>query len=201
MYRRLVLLMLVLLFLGGCVRATFKPLIADYHAKTGASIAVIAGLENDATVLLTQYLIEELKEQSSYAVMPQSVIVKKLKGYPFDIEGPYKTAYFEIEMDFTQTDVGKLSQIQKILGVDYLFVLWAPISVSHNSGAANVIHVVTQMYEAPGPREVGRGRFYAYARKSALGIRSVTDGQIDQGLKNAAHKVAWELAAKTGMGK
>jgi hypothetical protein len=201
MKKYIVILLALLLPCGGCARSTFKPLTADFHAKQGSSIAVISGLEHDGNLLLCHYLSEELKNYSTYRVVSQKAIAQKVKGYPFDIQGPYKSAYFEIEMDFTKTDTVKLSRIQKQLGVDYLFVLWAPIAVSMNSNSNNTVHVVTQMYGFPGAQEVGRGRFFSYARAHSMGVRSVNDAEMDKGMKYAATKVAWELGLKTGMEK
>lgn len=202
MNRYIVFFLSSLLLLGGCARSTFKPLTADFHAKPGSSLAVISGLEGGENLLLCHYLSEELKEWSTYRIVSQKAIVKKIKGYPYNIQGPYRSAYFEIEMDFTKTDTAKLRRIQKKLGVDYLYVLWAPMATSITNTNHHTVHVVTQMFEFPGAQEVGRGRFFSYARKvSWTGSAPPTDEQIDKGMKYAATKVAWELGVKTGMGK
>ena len=201
--KKYVVILLALLFsLGGCARSTFKPLTADFHAKQGSSIAVISGLEHDGNLLLCHYQSEELKNYSTYRVVSQKAIAKKVKGYPYDIQGPYKSAYFEIEMDFTKMDTEKIKRIQRKLGVDYLYVLWAPVATTKGNTNHHTVHVVTQMFEFPGAKEVGRGRFYSYARKvSWTGSSPVKDEQIDKGMKYAATKVAWELGIKTGMEK
>ncbi len=202
MNRYIVFILSTLLLLGGCARATFKPLSADFHAKQGSSIAVISGLEHDGNLLLSHYLTEELKEWSTYRIVSQKAIAQKIKGYPYNIQGPYRSAYFEVEMDFNKTDIEKLKRIQKRLGVDYLYVLWAPMATKMSNTNHHTVHVVAQMFEYPGSKEVGRGRFFSYARKvSWTGSSPVTDEQIDKGMKYAATKVAWELGVKTGMPK
>jgi hypothetical protein len=201
MYKKIILLGMLLFFLGGCVRATFNPLAADFHAKKSASIAVISGLEKGGNAVLAHYVTEALKEKSNYRVMSQAAIAKAVKGYPYNIQGPYSSAYFNIEKDYTRTDVEKIRRLQKKLGVDYLFVMWAPISVTMNN-VNNVVHVITQMFEFPGAHEVGRGLFYTAARKVTWSFSGrVKDSEIDQGMQKASLKVASELAARTGMGK
>lgn len=199
MYKKIMLLSLLLFFVGGC--ATFKPLTPGFHAKKNASIAVISGRQKDNNLMIAHYVTEALKEKSKYRVLPQASITKAVKGYPFDIHGPYGTAYLQVEKDYTKTDVKAIRQLQKKLGVDYLFVIWAPISVMVN-GTNNLTEVITQLFEFPGAKEVGRGGFRIMARKVTWSFsRTLKDSEIEQGIKAAALKVAGELATLTAMAK
>ena len=75
------------------------------------------------------------------------------------VKGPYKSAYFEIDVDYGKTDMARVKELQQHLGVDYLYVLWAPATVSHGGSTFfsknyPVTQIVAQLFESPG-KEVG----------------------------------------------
>jgi hypothetical protein len=194
----------VLLMVGVCVLsacATFTPTSPNFKAK-GKTLAVISGLENGANLQLAHYMTGALTENSQFKLISQKKIAELVRDYPFDIQGPYKAAYFDIEVDYSRTDVEKLKSIQKKLGVDYLYVMWAPSSTTYNS-RTNAIHVVAQLFEFPGAKEVGRGRFDSAANgKIHFIIQSkVNESDIDQGMLRSTKHVSREMAQKVGMAK
>jgi hypothetical protein len=196
---RTILLLLVALALTAC--ATFRPTTPNYQAK-GKTMAIISGLENGANLQLAHYMTVSMAEFSKFQMVPQKKIAELVRDYPFDIHGPYKAAYFDIEEDYSRTDVEKIRNIQKKLGVDYLYVLWAPSSTTYNA-RSNVINCVAQLFEFPGGKEVGRGRFGSAANgKIHFIIQSkVNEEDIDQGMLRSTRHVSRELAQKIGMAK
>lgn len=67
-------------------------------------------------------------------------------------------------MDYAKTDLDRVKQLQKTLGTDYLYILWAP-SVTTNGQKSlatkdySMMQVIAQLYEFPGAREVGHGTY------------------------------------------
>jgi hypothetical protein len=196
---RVFLLILAAFALSAC--STFSPISDNFQAK-GKTLAVISGLESGENIQLAQYMTVALAENSRFQLVPQKRIAAIIRDYPFDIQGPYKAAYFDIEEDFSRTDIEKIKSIQKNLGVDYLYVLWAPSSTTYNS-RANAIHVVAQLFEFPGGKEVGRGRFDSAASGKIYFIiqSEVNEKDIDKGMQSSAQLVSREIAQKTGMAK
>lgn len=174
------------LALCGCFRA-FDVVDGSFSPK-GRSIAVLAGLPDDGNAAIAALVADELGKQSRYRVMSQAQIVKLLKPYPQQIKGPYRSAYFEIDVDWGRTDKQKLASIQRVLGVDYLYIMWAPTAVSTGSDRAANMQLVGQLFEFPGGKEVGHGVFQLLISKD--------DAKY---VKRGAEQVARQLAEKTGM--
>jgi len=176
---------LLALAASGCFNA-FNVLDDNFKPR-GRSIAVIAGVPEDANLVVATLVTEELRKQSRYQVMSQAQIAGAVKPYPQLIKGPYRSAYFEVDVDWKLTDKQKLASIQRALGVDYLYVMWAPTAVS-SGGKAMSLHLVAQLFEFPGAKEVGQGAFLLYFNKDD-----------PSNLKQGAEQVARQLAEKTRM--
>lgn len=177
---------------SGC--ATFQLTQEPFH-NNGKRLAVIAGLTNPGSIQAAQALAYEVEKASQFQVLPQKHVAQAIPNYPQLIKGPYNSAYFEIDEDYGRTDVGRVKEIQKHLDVDYLYVLWAPTSVQ--SGGRGLflknypmLHVVAQVFEFPGGKEIGRGKYM---------IR--VDEDRKELLRDDLAQVAKEFAEKTRMPK
>ncbi len=194
---RWVFLFVLPLVLGGCM-SVFNPVNGDFKPK-GKTLAVIAGLDNEQNVMMAQAMTEALKKNTRFQVLSQKQVKQAVPGYPDDIQGPWKTAYFEIEVDWAKTDMKKVRHIQQQLGVDYLYVLWTPSSTVYN-GKIHSLNVVTQMFE-PG-KEVANGRFNSVAgRTDCCLVPAPNDKDKADAVKDTADYVSKEIGQKTGMGK
>ena len=195
--KQIVFIVLLPLLLGACV-STFNPVNGDFKPK-GKTLAVITGLDNEANVLTAQYMTESLKNSTRFQVLSQKQIRKAIPGYPDDIQGPYKSAYFEIEVDYTKTDTKSIRAIQQKLGVDYLYVIWTPSATVYNQ-KIHSLNAVTQMFESG--KEVANGRFSAVAGRSTCCLSPTpTDEDKANSVKEATDYVAKEIGQKTGMAK
>jgi hypothetical protein len=191
---RLLLLPAALLFLSAC--STFNIVNGDFKAK-GDRLAVVAGLDNEANVYAAQSMTEALKKNTRFQVMPHKQVAQALPNYPQKIQGPYKSAYFEIEVDYSKTDMKKVRAIQQKLGVDYLYVLWTPSATVYNE-KIHSLNVIGQMF-ANG-KEVGNGRFNAVAgRTTCCLVPAPDDADKANAVKDATDYVAKEIGTKTGM--
>ncbi|MHB8843824.1 MAG: hypothetical protein ACYC7L_03670 [Nitrospirota bacterium] len=196
-HARIVPLLGVLMLLGGCI-STFSPVDADFKAK-GKTIAVVAGLDNEPNIATARNMAESLKRNTRFQVVPASQVKQSLPGYPSNIQGPYKSSYFEIEVDYTKTDMKKIRSIQQQLGVDYLYVIWTPSATVYNE-KIHSLNAVAQLFEKG--REVGNGRFNATAGRTDCCLVAAPDSKDKaNAIKDATDYVAREIGEKTGMAK
>lgn len=178
----------IALLLSGC--ATFH-LTQDPFQPKGKKLAVIAGLTNPSSLQIAQALGDELGKTSQFQVLSQRQVAQAIPNYPQLVKGPYKSAYFEIDVDYGRTDLARIKELQQHLGVDYVYVLWAPATVSHGGSTFfsknyPVTQIVAQLFESPGGKEVGRSQY---------AVR--VDDQTHEVLRDDMRRVAQELAEKT----
>jgi len=189
-----VLLVILSSVIAGCISA-FNPVSSDVKFKP-KSMAVIAGLDNEPNVLLAQAMSESLKKNTRFQVMPYKQVKQSLANYPTDIQGPWKSAYFEIEVDYTKTDLKKIKAVQQHLGVDYLYVLWTPSETVYNR-KIHSLNVIGQMFE--NGKEVGNGRFNSVAGRTDCCLVPAPDSkEKTDAIKDTADYVAKEIGEKTG---
>lgn len=176
------------LLVSGC--ATFHLTQEPFQPK-GKKLAVIAGLTNASSLQAAQALADELERTSQFQVLSQGQVVRAIPHYPQLVKGPYKSAYFEIDVDYGRTDLARIKELQQQLGVDYLYVLWAPATISHSGSSLfsknyPITQVVAQLFEYPSSKEVGRSQY---------AIR--VDDETREVLRDDMRRVARELAEKT----
>jgi hypothetical protein len=194
-FARAIPLLLLTVMLSACV-TTFTPVNGDGKFK-GKTLAVIAGLDNEANLAVAQAMSESLRKNTRFQVMPHKQVAQTVSGYPVKIQGPYKTTYFELQTDHSRTDLKKIKAIQQQLGVDYLYVLWSPTETVYND-KIHSLNIVTQMFSAG--KEVGNGRFNAVAGRSDCCLVPAPDSKDkSNAIKDATDYVAKEIGEKTGM--
>src|SRR3990170_7236689 len=195
---RSILFIVLSLFVGAC--SAFNLVDQNFRPK-GRTLAVISGLNNDPNILAAQHMTEALRKNSRFQVMSQKQVVQSVSNYPQNIKGPYRSAYFEIEKDYSNTDIKKLRQIQQQLGVDYLYVMWTPTATVMND-KIYTYHIITQLFEGSSSKEVGNGMFGATAGKTdCCLVPKPDDKDKDQGIKDTTEYVAKQIAEKTGTQK
>lgn len=190
-------MLILLIFLNAC--STFTLIDADFKPK-GKTLAVVAGLDNEENIMVAHYMTESLRRNSRFQVVPQKQVAQAL-GYPIKIQGPFKSAYFQIETDYTKTDTKRIKAIQQKLGVDYVYAVWTPSATVYNE-KIHSLHAVGQMFEGPGAKEVGNGRFDATAgHTDCCLVPAPGDEDKKNAIKDTSEYVAKEIAEKTGMQK
>ena len=178
------------LLVQGC--STFQ-LTHEPFVPKGKKLAVIAGLTNPSSLEAAHALADELVNVSQFQVMPHKQVAQAIPNYPQLIKGPYTSAYFEIDVDYGKTDLERVKQLQKNLGTDYLYVLWAP-SVTTNSQKSlftkdySIMQVIAQLYEFPGGTEIGHGKYMMRV-----------DDEKKEIVRDDLQRVTQELAQKTRM--
>ena len=176
------------LIMSGC--STFHLTQEPFQPK-GKKLAVISGLTNASSLDVAKALSEELGKTSRFHVLSQRQIAQAVPDYPQLVKGPYKSAYFEIDVDFSKTDMARVKELQRHLAVDYVYMLWAPATVSHGNStwfSKNylVTQIVAQLFESPGGKEIGRSQY---------AVR--VDDETHHVFPDDMRRVALELAEKT----
>jgi hypothetical protein len=178
----------VVLLFSGC--ATFHLTHEPFQPK-GKKLAVIAGMTNPGSLRAAQALTNEIGRTSHFQVLSQKQVAQAIPNYPQLVKGPYKSAYFEIDVDYDKTDLTRVKELQQHLGVDYLYVLWAPATVSRGGSSLffknyPITQIVAQLFESPSSKEVGRSQY---------AVR--VDDETHDILRDDMQRVAREFAEKT----
>ena len=196
MFARTMPLLLLTVMLSACASGFTPTGDATFKGKT---LAVIAGLDNEPNLAVAQAMSESLRKNTHFQVMPYKQAAQAVTGYPGKIQGPYKTSYFELQVDYTRTDLKRIKAIQQQLGVDYLYVLWSPTETVYND-KIHSLNIVSQMFSAG--KEVGSGRFNAVAGRSDCCLVPAPDTKDKaDAIRDATDYVAKEIGEKTGMAK
>jgi len=188
---------LLILSLTACSYSAFTLTESGFKPK-GKSLAVLAGLNNEANVAAVKYMSDALGANSRFQVMSQSKVAQSLPAYPTNIKGPYKYAYLNIEPDYSKTDMKKVRDIQQQLGTDYLYVMWAPSSYTVNHQGVQ-LWFIGQLFEFPSGKEVGNGIYGAGASGSCLSPSLPSDKEVGDNVKQSMGYVAKKIAEETRM--
>lgn len=171
------------------------------HKPRGKTLAVVAGLKRDINIFMAECMSQALAQNSTFIVTPPADVARSIPGYPMNIKGPYRSAYFEIEKDYSKTDAEKIREIQNRLKVDYLYVIWVPTGSTLEKKIV-FVDMISQLFEGPQSREVGQGAFWSSTGRSTCFLApSPKPEDIEQSLRAACEKVSKEIAAATGMKK
>lgn len=184
--------------ISGCI-STFTLTEQDFRPK-GKTLAVISGLDSEANLAVAQSMTEALRKYTRFQVISQKQVAQAVANYPQKIKGPYRSAYFDIEADYGHTDRKKIQEIQRKVGADYLYVIWAP-TATVTQGTIHQLHIIAQMFEGPGARDVGYGRFNATAGRvgGCCLVPAPTDQDRGDAVKDSSEYVAKEIGEKLGM--
>jgi len=178
----------------------FNPIVKNKTYKP-SSIAVISGGEHDADVKLAGFITKELTERSTFRVMSQKEIEKRIPDYPHTI-----SIISDVKEDdekpiwFTPAEKGKLNAIQAKLKVDYLFVVWnrfvRRVTVRQYGGGGTTtdyVYPAGNMIEYPGGKVVASTMSVAGSDLSPLALFRDADYYIVDALNDASEDIADEF--------
>jgi hypothetical protein len=193
---QLVTAMSVLLCLScvSSVELKIDDKIDDIKANE-SSIAVLSGLNSELNLSMAILITENLKKNSTLKVMPQSDISRALSCYPTRIHGPWNFAYDEIDENYSMTDLEKVQQIQKKLGVDYMYIIWMPSTSSTNEGV-EYVEGIAQIFKFPGCTSIGGGKISLTKYKEDMmdwGVGTMIKSK-EQLLEKYGEKIALQIA-------
>ncbi len=210
--RRIVTLLLLFasaMWAGGCcaTNVPFAFLEENYHPKTkGGSLAVISGSTDEATQRFADHLTKNLKETSTFKVMSQADVDKRVGKYPVDIKigepkDPDKPVWY------LPGEKAKLNALHDAVKTDYLLVVWVTnVSrvVTHSNTGSSVSYaasMIGNLVEYSPGKAVGYSEFGRSKRQSCFLFGGSEGKDIDTLLLGAAEDMADDLVSRTGMGK
>lgn len=196
----------ILLTLTACSTTNFpfNPIDKNKTYKP-SSIAVISGGEQDAHVKLAGFITKELTERSTFRVMSQKEIEKRIPDYP-------PTIARKADKDINENDEkpiwihpsekAKLSAIQAKLKVDYLFVVWnrfvRRVTVTGQGGSTtDYVYPAGNLIEYPGGAVVASTMSVAGSDLSPMALFRDADYYIIDALKDASEDIVDEFLKVT----
>ncbi len=172
-------------------------------------IAVLSGGRSEVDVKLAANLTQELKKKSTFRVMSQEEIARRISGYPSELVRIAKIPKAEEDNYawFSQGNKGRVDAAHAQLNTDYIFVIWAGDLtrwVTSGQGGTRVDYVVSvygRFLEYP------KGRIDAYSafgrsRGQSCCLFGKSEGEdVDALLKDAAEEAAEKFVSVTGSEK
>ena len=197
MHRILFPLVIIALLLAGC-GGVYKPfeLMDDHAPMKPGTIAVIAGDTSEPTPLIAEALTKQLKERSTFRVLSQDEVARRLGKYPVTI----KRADPENEdrpVWYAKGEKSKIDGIHEKVRTDYLFIVWTGrlnkvvrTSSQGGSSVSYVVGVVGNVVEYPKARTVGYSNF-GRQRSQTCCLFGKSEGEdINELLKDAGQVMA-----------
>jgi len=192
----LIALCSVALLQGCCgIHKPFEPMDDKVQIRQG-SLAVISADASEPTVRLAVELTRELKERSTFKVLSQEEIGRRVGKYPVTI----KEARPENEdkpVWFPKSEKAKLDAIQAQTKTDYLFVVWTGslqrITSTSSRGGSSVsyhVNVDGNVIEYPKGRVIGYSVFGGSKSQTCCLFGKSEGDDVNEMLKNAAAEMA-----------
>ncbi len=192
------LFLIGLVFLISACCGIHKPFetMDDKVTIRPGSIAVISSYGDEPTQRLAQDLTQHLKERSTFKVMSQEEVRRRLGKYPVTIkEG--KPENEDKPVWFSKPEKAKIDAIHAQLKTDYLFLVWTGdltrTTVTNSRGGSSVTYSVSvdgNVVEYPKGRPVGFSVFGASKGKSCCLFGKSEGDDVHELLKNAAGEMA-----------
>ncbi|HPA71324.1 MAG TPA: hypothetical protein PKY31_03590 [Spirochaetota bacterium] len=185
--------------LASCV-TLFKP-VNDKSNIKGVRLAVVPGINEKTNIMFARQFAEEFGRSTKFKVQSHADTMGRLGQYG-EIQGPYRKGHIDYFDAWDKTDRAKLTDIQKRLGVDNLYVVWATREKISEQTGSKVLQVetYTQFFAFPGAVEIGQAKFdVTYAEGFVIGAK--VPRNREDAIKQVAPPVVKEVAEKTGYSK
>lgn len=195
------------LALNGCgVHKPFELVDGRKQIKPG-SLAVVSGGNAQADMNVASYLTAELKEKSTFRVMSQADISRRVPGYPSDIIKA-SSAPKEAEGNYawlSKADKGRIDAVHEKLDTNYVFVVWvgdlSRVTTYNQYGGGSTSYVASvygRLLEYPKANVVAYSIFGESKGRSCCLFGNSEGDDIDTLLKNAAETVAKKFIDVSG---
>jgi len=197
-FAKLIPVAAVLLFLlSGCC-GIHKPfeLFDEKTAIKSGSIAVISADASEPTVRLADYLTRELKERSTFKVLSQEEVGRRVGKYPVTIKES-RPENEDKPVWFAKGEKAKVDAMQAQLKTDYLFVVWTGnltrVTTTSSQGGSSVsyrVNVDGNVIEYPKGRVIGYSIFAGSKGQSCCLLGKSEGDDINEMLKGSAAEMA-----------
>ena len=152
------------LLLASCVSSQ-KPAVVfglyETGGLSGGSLAVISGIKASDSLEFVKRVENLLLESTNIKVLGYEDIKRKIPAYPATI--------LDSRRDFTDADRAKFVKIQKLLGTDYILLLWSPYfdQQTYKGSTSSSLGIMGRLLEFPGAVPIGETDFeWSMGKKS-----------------------------------
>jgi len=199
-------LMVLLSTLIGCSSSNypFNPMDEKKAYKPSSSIAVISGAEKDDSIKLAEFVTDKLTERSSFHVMSQKEIKKRIPGYPPTIKINLTVKEDEEKpVWFPASEKKKLNAIHAKLKVDYIFVVWnrfaerVTVTGAGGGSTTDFVYPAGNLIEYPGGKVVASTMSVAGSKLSPLALFRDADYYIMDALKDGSGDIVSDFVSVT----
>lgn len=196
-------LAMTLAMLAGCgVYKPFQPFDGTAAIKPG-SVAIISGDKSEPDMRLTEYLTLELKKRSTFRVMSQEEVARRVGRYPQVIKVA-EPKDVDRPVWFPSSEKAKIDAIQSSTGTDYLLIVWVTdlsrwVTTSSQGGSqvSYSASVLGNMIAYPRARPIAYTNF-AESKNQSCCLFGKSEGEdINELLKNSAASIADKFIAAT----
>ena len=186
--------------LSGCCGGTPYP-FALYDEKTvirSSSIAVVSADTSELTVQLAESLTRELKARSTFKVLSQEEVARRLGRYPVKVkpgtpDNPDKPIWF------AKGEKAKVDSMQAQLKTEYVFLVWTDnlrkVTRTGQGGSSVTysVDVYGNLVEYPKSRAIGYTSFARNQGQSCCLFGKSEGDDIHEMVKGAAGSMAEDL--------
>lgn len=186
----------------GGVYKPFEMMDDRAHLKPG-TLAVIAGDTSETTSLIAEALTKQLRERSTFRVLSQDEVARRIGKYPVAI----KRADPENEerpVWYAKGEKAKVDSIQSQVKTDYLFLVWTGhlsritrTSSQGGSSVSYVVGVVGNVMEYPKAKAAGFSNFGRQKSQTCCLFGKSEGEDINELLKDAGTVMADEFISVT----
>ena len=194
--------------LSGCCGGTPYP-FALYDEKTvirSSSIAVVSADTSELTVQLADSLTRELKARSTFKVLSQEEVARRLGRYPVKVkpgtpDNPDKPIWF------AKGEKAKVDSMQAQLKTEYVFLVWTDnlrkVTRTGQGGSSVTysVDVYGNVVEYPKSRAIGYTSFARNQSQSCCLFGKSEGDDINEMLKGAAEAMADKFIAAANAAK
>lgn len=190
--RLLVVTVGMLAVLAGCgVHKPFELMDSSVQMRPG-TIAVISCENSEATLVLAESLTQQLKSRTTFKVLSQEEVARRVGKYPVAIsraqpQDPEKPVWF------AKGEKNKVDAIQTKVKADYLFLVWtgdlSRITQTNYGGGTSVsyhVSVFSNVVEYPKARVAGYSIFGGSKGQSCCLFGKSEGEDINEMLKESA---------------
>jgi hypothetical protein len=193
----------VLLALTGC-SSTYKPFtpMDPVHVIKPARLAVICGDKSELDKNLALALTEELRNRTTFQVLTQEEIGKKISKYPVPLQR-VKPADRKKPVWLSPEEKQKIDAIQAQLKADYLFVVWGTNLTYYQDQYTTKYYMTVSgnMLEYPKGQVITLTEFYPSRKVRIWELLKKESFFVDDMIKSSARWITDEFVKVTKSGK
>ncbi len=163
----------------------------DFNIKSGKSIAVINGHNDDNSINYAEMITNSISKTGKLKALSQAEIIKKIPRYPLNIDlidfiskddSPNQKSYYMSETSKKSIDV-----IQKQLNTDYILVVWVDQVFTMQNMTQRALIVSSRLISYPESKVIGYSRRYnenhSYCCLVTVNWNSVFNNSVDDFLE------------------